>query len=76
MKFEVGSIYTRPGLFGPSWYVTCMARTENTATFAQTGYEQDLEDWATIEIMIDTSGTEICECYEYMKHKGYIRADR
>ncbi len=72
MKFEVNGIYTRPGLYLPSWEVRCLARTEHTATFEQLGYEED--GGTEIEITLD-NGTEVCECWEYLGHKGYIRAD-
>ena len=73
MKFKVNEIYTRPGLFGPSWDVRCLARTEHTATFEQVGYEED----GGVEITIELDGeTEVCMCWEYMGHNGYIRADR
>lgn len=73
MEFKIGQEYIRPGLFGPSFWVRCMERTEGTATFAQVGYEDD-PDWVTLELEHD-GDTEVCECWEYRGHHGYIRAD-
>lgn len=76
IQFEKGKEYIRVGLFGPSWWVRVMERTEKTVTFAQVGYEHEPPtEWTTIEVQVDTDGTEMCECWEYMGHKGYIRAD-
>lgn len=74
MEFKIGEEYIRPGLFGPSFWVRCMERTEETATFAQVGYEDD-PDRVTLKIEHDGE-TETCECWEYRGAHGYIRADR
>ena len=73
MEFNIGQEYIRPGLFGPSFWVRCMERTEDTATFAQVGYEDD-PDWVMLELKRD-GDAEVCECWEYRGHHGYIRAD-
>lgn len=75
-KFEKSQEYRRPGLFGPSWWVRVMERTEKTVTFAQVGYEHEPPtEWTTLEVLVDTDGTEMCECWEYRGHQGFIRAD-
>jgi hypothetical protein len=73
-QFKKGETYTWPGLYGPSWDVTVVGRTEKTVTFQEAGYE-DPADWTTKEVLVDTDGTEMCEAWEYRGHKSYIRAD-
>lgn len=72
--FEKGDLYTWPGLYGPSWTVRVVDRTEKTVTFQEIGYP-DPRDWTTLEVLVDTDGTEMCEVWEYRGHRGYIRAD-
>lgn len=72
-RFQVGQEYTRPGLYGPSWYVRVTERTETTVTFVEPGYED--EEKITYPVVTNTDGVEMCECWEYLGHTGYIRAD-
>lgn len=78
MKFEIGREYHRPGLFGPSFWVVCVERTETTVTFISEGWLNEAEidpgAYATLDIEHD-GDTEVCECWEYRDHRGYIRAD-
>lgn len=71
-QFKRGQVYNRPGLFGPDFEVRCMDRTRTTATFAQVGYEDD-DDHMTLAIGHD-GNTEVCVCWDYRGHHGYIRA--
>lgn len=77
IKFEVNEIYTWPGLFGPSWEVRCVARTEDTVTFKEIGYEKYEGDTLEIEIeSCEEQEIERCVCYEYFGEIGYIKANR
>lgn len=73
-KFEKGKTYTWPGLYGPSFDVKVVERTEKTVTFQELGFP-DPVDWIPLDVLIDTDGTEMCEVWEYRGNKGYIRAD-
>jgi hypothetical protein len=51
-------------------------RTNGMIRFAEVNNEREGGcDSKPMKISIDTDGTEICECWEYKGHKGYIRAD-
>jgi len=78
MKFEIGREYRRPGLFGPSYWVVCVERTETTAKFIgeDSLRETEIDHAAYDTLDIEHDGdTEVCECWEYRGHRGYIRAD-
>ena len=71
LKFEIGKDYVRPGLFSSNFKVRVVARTEKTASFVQVGWEEE----PPVEIVIEVQDNEeVCECWDYMEHKGYIKA--
>lgn len=73
-RFLVGNSYIRPGLYGPSFWVTCVARTSVVATFAPAGYEADKESWVEIPIEI-INGSEVCLCWESQGTVAYINTN-
>ena len=67
--FEAGKKYVRPGLFDPSWIVTCAFRTDTIVAFT----EDDTDDVFTpYEIELDDEGHEVCTVWEYNNHSGIV----
>lgn len=70
-KFVVDELYYAPGLYGPSYIVECVGRTETTITLHEIDYPDS--DPYTKDIVIQ-GDTETCLAWEYKGHTAYICA--
>lgn len=79
IKFIVGEVYKKSGLYADSYFVECVSRTDTTVSFKEEDCkEADIEE---IKIEFDRDDElgiewEICEAWEYKGHKAYIHANK